>query len=548
MKSSIAIYGSHDASVSVRISSDEYKVYELERITGKRYYSLSRDTEYKSVLDMIHNFLETEHGITEYDSIFYCECDKHILNYIAKKFSPAHVEKMQHHFGHAACGLWQSDFDEALIISFDGGGWDIDGITYFNIFLGDKKTNSFKKIGSLPLDICSAYTMVAYPLASIEKKDIESYLAWAGKIMGLAGHGQVQERFKDAMRAFYYGNIDMAALTKLYSAIKPACSKPLTVNCIDGFSLEADIAATSQSVFEEIFFSAIQPYIHRYDLPIIITGGGALNVINNQSIYNKLGDRKLFIPCNPNDCGLALGFMLLRYPPDTGKLSPITYSGFPILDKDDLLIVKKSFKEVDGLKEIIPAHALIPFDGEINEGTQCSIKDLAELLVDGQIIGIIQGGSEVGPRALGNRSILAYPQGDVKEKINSKIKFREWYRPLSPVCRWEDADKYFHGPTDSKYMTYSQKVKTFLNKSIVHADDSARLQTVTQEQHPMIHELLSEVNALTGCGILINTSFNSKGKPILTTIKEALQVLKDTELDGVWVRTDDHREGYLFIK
>ncbi len=538
MKHSIAIYGSHDASISIRISSDEYKVYELERLTQKRYYSLNKDSEYKSVIDTMYDFLEREHGFTEYDSIFYCECDEPILNYIAKKFAPAHMEKMQHHFGHAACGLWQSNFDEALIISFDGGGWDIDGISFFNIFTGNKKTNTFTKIGSLPLDICSAYTLMAYPLKSVEKKDMGSYLAWAGKIMGLAGHGRVLDSHIEKMRAFYYGQIDMPSLSKLFSSIFSGGKGEM--NSVDHFQTCANIAATSQKVFEDIFFSAIEPYIYKYDLPVVITGGGALNVINNQSMYNKLKGmgKQLFIPCNPNDCGLSLGFMLLRYPPDSGKMEQITYSGFPLIDKEELTVMNHL-----NTKQAWIVTSL-DFKG-MDKGIECDIKTLAKHLVEGKIIGIIQGGSEVGPRALGNRSILAYPKEGVKDKINSKIKFREWYRPLSPVCRMEDAGEYFHEPVNSEYMTYSQSVKDVkyeMGLSIVHEDGTARLQTVTKEQNPVLHELLCEVNALTGVGILINTSFNSKGKPILTTIKEALQVLKDTELDGVWVN------GYLFTK
>ncbi len=536
MKHSIAIYGSHDANICVRIAADKYKVYELERITGKRYYSLSTDPNYKSVIDTMYDFLEREHSYVEYDQIFYCECAPNVINYLASKFAPANMERIQHHFSHAACGLWPSPFEEALIVSFDGGGNDNEGVVFFNIFVGNKSKNSFIKLASLPLDICSAYTLIAYPLKSVEKKDMGSYLAWAGKIMGLAGHGYVMHDQIDKMRAFYYSNVDMPALKKLFSYAVPG-NKGL-MNSVDHFQTEANIAATSQRVFEDIFFAAIEPYLYKYDLPVVLTGGGALNVINNQRMYDKLKamGKELFIPCNPNDCGLSLGSMLLRYPPDSGNMESVTYAGFPLLDKGDLVVMHEKTQGNE---------AWIPMGAEYGKGIKCSLPELAKLLVDGKIIGLVQGCSEVGPRALGNRSILAYPKEGVKEKINSCIKFREWYRPLSPVCRLEDSEKYFYSPNNSEYMTYSQRCFFTIDgdfSSIVHADRTSRLQTVTEEQNPVLFQLLLEVSDLTNIGILINTSFNSKGKPILTTIKEALGVLKDTELDGVWI------EGYLFEK
>ncbi len=527
MKASIAIYGSHDASISVRTSGDGYRTYELERITGKRYYSLNKDVDHKQVLKEMHFFLNKEHGITSYDSIFYAEVDNEILLYIKELFAPAHMELMGHHLGHAATALWQSPFQESLIISFDGGGQDSQGVTFFNIFTGDKKTNKFNLLGSLPLDICSAYTLIAFPLEAIKKDSYDSYLAWAGKIMGLVAYGKVREEWKTHFLNFYYGHINHASLIKLFIKIGAGSAN---MNHVTDFQMQADIAATSQSVFEEVFISATRPYINRTDLPVCITGGGALNVLLNQLLHDML-QTQVFIPCNPSDCGLSLGFLLLRYPPDTGTMENVVYSGFPLFDGENLdkYISENSIKR-------------------ISVGT----KDIAQDLVNGKAIGLVQGNSEVGPRALGNRSILAYPNSlEIKDKINNRIKFREPFRPLSPVCRWEDANKYFGGPCDSAYMSYSQQVidngeliidNPFpsLLPAIVHADGSARLQTVKKEENELLHEILSQVNALTGHGILINTSFNSKGKPILTTRLEALQVLVETELDGVYM------DGFLY--
>lgn len=168
---------------------------------------------------------------------------------------------------------------------------------------------------------------------------------------------------------------------------------------------------------------------------------------------------------------------------------------------------------------------------------EVTTEKIFNLITNGKIGGVIQGYSEVGPRALGNRSIICDPSfKDMKDVLNAKVKFREWFRPFAPVCREEDMCDYFDNAFPSEYMSYAPVVKDeYKNKlpSITHNDGTARLQTVNSKQHKLFYDLLSFMKKNEKIPVILNTSFNIKGRPILTTIEDALYVLDNTELDFV---------------
>ena len=176
----------------------------------------------------------------------------------------------------------------------------------------------------------------------------------------------------------------------------------------------------------------------------------------------------------------------------------------------------------------------------------CTPNKIVNLITKGKIGGIISGYSEVGPRALGNRSIICDPSfPDMKEIINEKVKFREWFRPFAPVCRVEDKDLYFENASESPYMSLAPKIKEECYMellSVSHEDQTGRLQTVTSCQHPLFYAILSIMKERGLNPVILNTSFNIKGKPILTTVEDAFYVLEDTKLDFVVV------EDLLFVK
>jgi carbamoyltransferase len=207
------------------------------------------------------------------------------------------------------------------------------------------------------------------------------------------------------------------------------------------------------------------------------------------------------------------------------KKVDITYAGLPLVDRHRL---KREIKNYNA-KKITKA-------------------DAAKLLKEGNIVGFVYGDSEVGPRALGNRSIVCDPNiREMKDILNAKVKFREWYRPFAPFCKKEEAHMYFDSPNfeNLEYMSYAPKVREeYVDKlpSITHADNTARLQTVTEESHAHFYELLTEFGKISETNVLLNTSFNIRGFPILSSIEDALYALNNTKMDYVVI------DDYLFGK
>jgi len=160
---------------------------------------------------------------------------------------------------------------------------------------------------------------------------------------------------------------------------------------------------------------------------------------------------------------------------------------------------------------------------------------LVDDLISGKIVGVARGRSEHGPRALGNRSIFCNPSiPEMKDILNAKVKHREWYRPFAPVVRLEDVNIYFEWNKESRWMSFCPKVREeWKDKlaAITHVDDTARVQTVTREQNEWLYELLTKFHEKTGVGVLLNTSFNVDGKPILSTCKDAFTILETTKMD-----------------
>ncbi len=509
----LSIYGSHDSSICIKPLPDTYRVYEFERLLKKR----NIEDNFKEHLITVRDLIKAEYGIEDYGSCFYGQIEPHQLDILREVFGFNHFEEISHHLGHASAGLYQSPFnEECLIISSDSGGHEMnEGIATFCIYHADKR-KSINKIASIPLDVCSPYTLLALPIKEIFKTDVwTKFLTYAGKIMGLSAYGTIRKDWIDPIKKFYYEVADTDNLKKLGDKIGLNFS---AINSISGQEAY-DLACTSQFVFEELTLNAIMPFVHKYKIPVILTGGGALNVLMNQQFRNRIGN-PLFIPVNPNDCGLSFGFMTLRNPPS--EQVNISYNGFGILDIQELPDYVEKYK-----------------------AEKVNTKEIARLICKGNIIGVMHGNSEVGARALGNRSILCDPSiAKMKDKLN-KIKQREFFRPFAPVVKQEDVNKYFHFDGDSKFMTYAPLVKEEFRKklpSIVHADFTARVQTVTKQDNEFLYSLIDNVETISSIGVLLNTSFNIKGNPILTTISDAIEVLETTELDYLYC------EGYLFKK
>jgi carbamoyltransferase len=254
----------------------------------------------------------------------------------------------------------------------------------------------------------------------------------------------------------------------------------------------------------------------------IIVGGCGLNVLFNQKFkveLSKIG-KNLYMSPVPNDCGLSLGQFLYK---TKQRVKNFVYDGIDITDyyKLNEYVIHYNAKKVN-----------VPI--------------ITDLIKSGKIIGVIRGGSEIGPRALGNRSIICDPTiRDMKDILNLKVKFREWFRPFAPVCRVEDSEIFFDDVFESEFMSYAPKIKEEFRESlpsITHNDGTGRLQTVNKDGHQLFYDILTELKNRGELPVILNTSFNIKGKPILTSISDAIHVLEETELDYVLI------DDYLFEK
>lgn len=522
MKNIISIYPSHDASICV-MTEGKFRVFEVERLLKERFASLLDKENYEEIFDDLKKIIMKECHVDSFDICYALHLRKKHKKYLSKIFGIKEFIDTYHHESHAACSFYQSPFHEALVVSYDGGGYDgyDDNMGFFNIY--HAKRDSIERVQRIKIDLGTSYGLVGVPISEIHKRQRalgRDFLTFAGKIMGLVAYGQIKKPWVLRLKKFYKDTKSLED-PKFYKTL----SLHLRTNAgYDTFSKQKsyDLAASSQLAFEEIFFEETDGYFEKYkDLPICLAGGCALNVILNQKIRDKFPNRDLFIPPNPSDCGLSFGMIALHEKPP--EAVDLTYAGMPILDRSEL-----------------PSYV-----GRYN-ARKIELDELAKLLHEGKIIGVMHGNSEHGPRALGNRSILCDPGlSHMKDTLNAKVKFREWFRPFAPVVRAENVNHYFDFNGESRFMSYSPKVKSFWIDhlpAIVHQDGTARVQTVTEGQNKFLYDVLGEFKKLSGYDVLLNTSFNIRGKPILTTIEDAIEVLEETEIDAVLI------ENYLFTR
>jgi len=308
-----------------------------------------------------------------------------------------------------------------------------------------------------------------------------------------------------------------------------------------------DLAASVQAVTEEVMLRMARHAKKVTGLKdLCLAGGVALNCVGNGRILREGVFDRLWIQPASGDAGGALGTALLLWHQYLGQERAA--SGGRDSQQGSLLGPSFSDEEIGAwLKEQgVPHRRLDPKD---------VAKETAVLLEAGHVVGWFQGRLEFGPRALGSRSIL----GDARDpgmqaKMNLKIKFRESFRPFAPSVLAEDCPEYFDIPCESPYMLLTAPVKQSrripmseeqeklwgiakLNvprsdlPAVTHVDYSARLQTVARADNPLFHELLSEFRKLTGCGVIVNTSFNVRGEPIVCRPQEAYACFMRTHMD-----------------
>ena len=445
-----------------------------------------------------------------------------------------------HHRSHAASAFFCSPFEEAAIVTLDGVG-ESETAT---INVG--KANSIEKIGAVEFPhslglFYSAFTAYAgfqvnegeYKLMGMAAFAEPSYLQKMRSFFRLCPDG----RFRVDQRPFKFMTSDEMPFNPYLEQLFGCCRPPeSTFDPRGGKTTEsqearrhAGIAASVQKVTEEVVLHVVRQAMRRTGLKnVCLAGGVALNCVANSRIVSELGCQ-LYVHPDAGDAGAALGAALAYYYLDLKqqrKIAPLNdpYLGLSVDEK----IVKKAF-EVAFLKP-----------DEHYEDEQKLVTDIAKRLAEGQVVGWMQGRAEWGPRALGNRSILANPtRTDMQKIVNEKIKYREPFRPFAPSVLKDRASEFFElgdindaGP--EHFMLSVVKVRESAKAKIpavTHIDGTARVHLVDKNTNPLFYSLIQQFGVITGIPVLLNTSFNLRGEPVVNSPEDAIKTFQWSNMD-----------------
>ena len=466
---------------------------------------------------------------------------------IDKEFDSKKLMFGEHHYSHAASSFYASPFEEAIVLTLDGvGEWATAAVA-----IGEgNKLNIVKEI-HFPHSLGLLYSAFTYYIGF--KVNSGEY-----KVMGLAPYGV--PKYKDLIldrlvdlkedgsfrldQSYFSYATGLKMTNKKFSDL---FGKPVRKPDTDDLTqFHMDIAASIQSVTEKIVLTMTRSLAKEYDIPnLCMAGGVALNCVANGKILKDRAFNDIWIQPASGDAGGALGGALTVWHKELNKPR--------IVNPDDSMkgsYLGPLYDQTTIEEELIECKAV--FDSVTK-------KDMIELsakaLAEGKALGWFQGRMEFGPRSLGNRSILADPRSEHMQKtLNLKVKYRESFRPFAPSVLKEDMNDWFELNHDSPYMLLVDAVKedkciemTMEEKSlfgieklnikrssipaVTHVDYSARIQTVNKKTNPMYYALITKFKEITGCSVLVNTSFNVRGEPIVCSPKDAFRCFMGTGLD-----------------
>lgn len=555
----MAFYGGHDASFTIyNADQDKFYVIELEKLIGVKhvnwpgnFQSVKAHNVFQGdpncIVKLLHDYI-LEIGLKPEFRLVICGSYNGDITH-AWKYTIApdlllkyfHVDEFTYNKGHqeahAFCALMQTPVTRGVLVTCDGGGDD----GYFSVTVFDRSKSYVNKINvsqKVEHKLGGQYEEKAQQHLDSIAMSTPIGLDLAGKVMGAAAYGKPIGPLKDKRWYVHQGGVHK----KLYNEWFAAASyygetnrfRFLNKNHMT-WEEEVDTCAQIQKELEIDFDKVLhelcpffEEYLETYDSNLVLSGGVALNIVNNKRLEERYGCT-VWVPCNPGDNGLSFGMLgkwLVennKLPLDTRRRYDMSFAGPPVRDLyrfDQFLDLYKS------------------------TSTRVSISDIAQYLKDGDVIALMYGNSETGFRALGHRSILcdASIEG-IKDKVNL-TKRRELYRPFAPICRWEDASKYFDvsGDNNYKHMNIAVDVKPDAGLSAVtHADGTARLQAIDKTDKVM-NELLENHG-----GVLLNTSFNLSGKPIANSLFEVFHILERTPLDKLVIQ-NNKGEFWAFTK
>ncbi len=454
----------------------------------------------------------------------------------------------EHHLSHAASAFFPSPFEEAVVLTMDGvGEW-----TTTSVAIGRGKDLEVVKEIHFPHSLGLLYSAITYYTGF--RVNSGEY-----KVMGLAPYGEPKYArtlldnvidlkpdgsFRLDQAYFEYCTGLRMTSRKFHDLFGRPPRRP-DRDPLEPFHM--DMAASVQAVTEEAMLRLARALAAEYGIPnLCLAGGVALNCVGNGRVLRDGAFENLWIQPAAGDAGGALGAALAAAHLHLETPRRVT----PGKDAMRGSYLGPAFGQTDIEARLTAAGARFRVLDET-----ATIDATARALADGKAVGWMQGRMEFGPRALGGRSILGDPRSPTMQKtLNLKVKYRESFRPFAPSVRREDVAEWFELDADSPYMLLVAGVRAERRRemtpeeealfgidklnvprsdipAVTHVDYSARIQTVRADTHPRYHALLTRFKELTGCPVLVNTSFNVRGEPIVCTPEDAFRCFMGTELD-----------------
>lgn len=500
-------YNMHDSSVSVADEERVLLVLEAERYFGQKKKRCDR-SEMETLIGVALRHCGISIGdvdgvaCTAYLNEHLPEHERDVewlaesqIEIQGRKFD---VPVLNHHLAHAAMvhAFPSHSGDDDVVIDVCDGGGDF-GHTHFTYRYHDRH---IEQLPNRPIH--DAFSSRFYDVVS---RYLYGTMMCEGKLMALASLGKPRPEMiafiRDRLPMFHkLGRDDAFAALRAHYPVDSYLSDRTAF----------DLAASAQRLFEDLRVESVAALPR--DAPrVMLAGGATLNIVANSRVKESLGpNRQLLLPPCCDDTGQSLG-ALLYYCHERANV-PVTCA-MPFLGYSDS-VADSSLDASDANDELI------------------------DFLVDGGIVFLHRGQSEIGPRALGHRSIIARPTRKNFDLINHVLKQREFYRPLAPLVPIESVSTWFDWEGESRYMLYAAQTKERAQleaPGICHYDDSARVQTVDGEDDAFLHAALVRIGQATGCPILINTSLNPRGAPILSTVESTRAFAASTRGLGVRV-------------
>ena len=550
-------YGGHDSSAALGVNGEILAACEQERynkikhskefpleaindclkISGKKLKDIDEIAINQDYYEMVKK-IYLEPALKEknrlkfiIDDIDRIKVYNEIKNIVRTKLNfKKKVGEYRHHYCHLTSAYYPSGFKKALVVSYDGIGENESGMAGIG---NNGKINIIDTGPNYPHSLGLIYSALTY------------YLGWKhhsdeGIIMGLAPYGNPHSIHKGKSFINHFRNIILKKKNYDYEINKDWISYHLQRDTwvSDKFiktfgkprkerskikQIHKNIAAALQLRLEEIVTGKLRYYQKKYKIDnLAISGGVGLNCSLNGKIEKSKIFKKIFIQPASGDSGTAIGAV---------------YAAF---EKKKKIKIKERFNSYLGSKFTTNEVKKILIKKKISFSSPKNIYDeVARHISNGEIVACFQNGAEFGPRALGNRSILCKPYpAKMKDHLNLRVKFRENFRPFAPAVLKQDQKKYFDITQNSHHMLIACKAKKATMKEIpavIHVDNSCRVQTVSKNTNLGFYKLLESFKRLTKCSVLLNTSFNVKGQPIVNSLEDAINTFQNTNIDILFI-------------